>query len=139
MEWRVHLARRRPGRAVLVLALALAVGALALFLFRHVASALLAVGLLVAAVGEFLFPLAHRLTREGAEVRGPFYWRRIAWTEVKRVHVGEEEVKLSPLAHGGPREAFRGVVLRCEGNRDEVLAAVRQLRDAAARDRPDAG
>jgi hypothetical protein len=107
--------------------------------FRHPIPALVAAALLALALGDFLFPVRYRLSAAGAEARGVGHWRRIAWEEVKRVYVGEEEVKLSPLAHGGPREPFRGVLLRCQGNREAVLAAVRQFRDAAARDRPDPG
>jgi hypothetical protein len=131
LEWRVHLAARQPGRSAGALLAVVLAGVSAFILFQHAASALLAAGLILAAVGEFLFPVTYRLTAEGAEARGPLHWRRIAWTEVKRVYTHEEEVKLSPLAHGGPREPFRGVLLRCNGNRDEVLAAIRTFREAA--------
>lgn len=132
LEWRVHLAARQPGRAVLAVALAVVVGAWALYLFGSPGTAVAATGLLIGAIGEFLFPVTYRLTPEGAEARNPFYWRKIAWGEVRRVYSGPEAVKLSPLPYGGPREAFRGVVLRCEENREAVLAAVERYRDAAA-------
>jgi hypothetical protein len=124
LTWRVHLARRQPGRAAAAIAAALAAGAWAYVLFGSPLPALAAAGLLVASVGEFLFPIVYRLTPEGAEARNLFAWRKIAWREVRRVYTGEDAIKLSPLAHGGPREAFRGVLLRCEENRDAILAAV---------------
>jgi hypothetical protein len=131
LEWCIHLARREPAKAVVVVGLALISGALGLALFHNWLFALFAAGVLIAATGEFLFPVRYRLTAEDAELRGPFSWRRIRWTEVKRVYAANEEIKLSPLAHPGPREAFRGVLLRCEGNRDRVLDAIRRFRDAA--------
>lgn len=131
-EWTVHLAARWPGRALLLsLAIALA-AAWAAFVFGHVLALLATAGLLMASVSEFLFPVRYRLTPEFAEARGPVYWRRIAWSDVKRVYVGEREIKLSPLKHGGPREAFRGVVLRLEGDLEPTRAAIRRFRERAA-------
>ena len=132
LEWRVHLARRQPGRAVLAVLVALAAAAWAGLLFQSLAAAVVTFAVLVGAVGDFLFPLTFRLSREGAEARGPFSWRRILWADVKRVYAGEGEVKLSPLEHGGRREAFRGVLLRCADNQEAVLAAVRDCRDAVS-------
>jgi hypothetical protein len=136
-EWRVHLARRHPGRAAGAVGLALGAGAAAYVSFGALAPALVSGGLVLAAAGEFLFPTTYRLTAEWAEVRNPFGWRRIAWKEVKRVHSGKEEIKLSPLAHAGRREAFRGVLLRCEGNQPAVLEAIDRFRNAATGARAD--
>jgi hypothetical protein len=139
LEWRVCLATRQPARAVATVLVVLAAAGWAWYLFGSPVAAGVTAGLLLGAVGDFLFPVRYRLTAEGAEARGLFSWRRIAWTEVKRVYVAEQEIKLSPLAHAGPRESFRGVVLRCAANREAVLDAVRQLRAACARpDLPDA-
>ena len=134
LEWTVHLARRRPRQAAATAILVLAVSVWAFFLFHSLVPAAATAFLLTGAVGEFLFPIRFRLSPEGAEARGLVSWRRIAWTEVKRVYAGKEEIKLSPLEHGGRREAFRGVLLRCDENRDAVLAAVERFRDAASRD-----
>ena len=133
----MHLATHRPDRAVVVAAAALAVGALAQFLFRNPVMTAFSIAVLFAATADFLFPIRYRLNAEGAELRNLHNWRRIAWTEVKKVYTGEREIKLSPLEHGGRREAFRGVLLHCPENRDEVLAFVRRHRDAAAQ--PDPG
>lgn len=136
-EWTVHLAARRPGRALLLaLAIALA-GAWALFVFGHLLAPLATTGLLVGAVSEFLFPVRYRLTPEFAEARGPLYWRRIAWADVRRVYIGEGEIKLSPLKHGGPREAFRGVVLRLEGPSEPIQEAIRAFRSRVPPREPD--
>jgi hypothetical protein len=133
LEWRVHLARQQPGRAAGAVAAILLASAAALWLFASPGFALVTGGLLLAATGEFLFPTTYRLTASGAEARNPFGWRKITWKEVKRVYAGNEEIKLSPLAHGGPRESFRGVLLRCAGNHEAVRSAVHRFHDAATR------
>lgn len=131
LEWSVWLAKRDPVRAAGTVLLALAAGGLAAYVFRSPVAAVVAAALLLGAVGEFLLPVEYRLTAEGAEARNLCYWRKIAWTEVKRVALGEEGIKLSPLACDSPREAFRGVLLRFAGNRQDVIAAVQRFRDAA--------
>lgn len=135
LTWTVHLAARQPGRAVLVAAVILLTGAWAGYTFQSPIGFLMGAGLLTAAVSEFLLPVRYRLTAEYAEARGPLYWRRLEWAEVKRVYVGKQEIKLSPLRHGGPREAFRGVVLRTQDDPEPVLRAVRRFRQA--RETPD--
>jgi hypothetical protein len=131
LEWRVHLARRQPARAVAAAGIALAAGIWAFALFHSFSLAIAAAGLLVAAVGEFLFPISYRLTPEAAEARNLVCWRRLAWADVRRIDLGDEGIKLSPLRCGGRGEAFRGVLLRCDANRELVLAAVQRFRDAA--------
>src|SRR5688572_13193033 len=90
LEWRVWLARRQPGRAAAVIGIVALVVAAGLSLFRSPLMALAGAALLMGAVGEFLFPTRYRLTAAGAEVRNLVFWRRLAWTEVKRVYAGED-------------------------------------------------
>lgn len=134
LEWRVHLLRERPAGGAAVLAAAALAGVWGYGLFQHPLASMVGAGLVLASVGEFVFPLYCRLDADGAEVRNPFAWRKIAWKDVRRVYAGEGGVRLSPLPHGGVREAFRGVLLRCRGNREEVLQAVRRFRHAARND-----
>jgi hypothetical protein len=132
LQWTVHLAVHQPQKAVILAGAALGVAYLAWLLFRNPVMCLFAAMVLMAATADFLFPIRYKLNSEGAELRNLHNWRRIAWGEVKKVYTGEREIKLSPLEHGGRREAFRGVLLHCPENRDEVLAFVRRHRDAAA-------
>ena len=131
VEWEVWLARRQPVRALVVLGVILLAAAGALLLFRTALAPVATVMVLAGAVAEFLLPTRYRLAATGAEARNLLFWRRIEWREVKRVYSGKEEIKLSPLPNGGPREAFRGVVLRCERNRELVLETIRKFRDGA--------
>ncbi len=126
LEWRVHLAAREPRRAALLIAVVASASMGSAFLFRHPLPGAAALLLLLGATGEYLFPITYRLTTVGAEMRNLFAWRRIAWADVRRIYRSGDEVKLSPLRHGGRREAFRGVHLRCEGRQERVLEVVRR-------------
>lgn len=124
----MHLACVRPRKTALALGLVTGAAAWSIVLFGNLTAPAATVVLLVGALAEYLFPIRYRLTREGAEARGPFYWRKIAWQEVRRVYVGEQEIKLSPLPLPGPREGFRGVLLRCPDNQEPVRELVEQFR-----------
>jgi hypothetical protein len=125
LEWRVHLAAREPGRAALVWLIVAAAGCWAVFLFQHLVPGLITVLLLTGAAGEYLLPVTYRLTTVAAEARNPLMWRRMAWSDVRRIYATGDTVKLSPLKYGGRREAFRGVLLRCADNQPAVLEAIR--------------
>lgn len=125
VEWRVHLARRQPLRVAMVALAAVVVAVAAMQTPGGSGAALAGVALIVASAGEFLFPIRYRLTEKGAESKNPFGWRQIDWGDVKRVYVGPGSVKLSPLRHGGPREAYRGVTLRAGD--DMPLERLREL------------
>jgi hypothetical protein len=131
LEWRVHLARNEPRKAAgAVLAAVLAAGA-AWLLFANPLLALAAAAAVIGAVAEFLFPIRHRLTAEGAEVRYGLSCSFIAWRQVRKCYLFPDGVKLSPLGKPGRLEVFRGVFLRFADNRDQVLDFVQQARHAA--------
>ena len=136
--WSVHLARHAPARTAALWAVSCFFGGWSAFVFAHPVAFIMTAGLLVASTSEFLFPVRYRLTADFAEARGPLFWRRIAWSEVKRVYVGKGEVKLSPLKHGGPREAFRGVVLRLDTDPKALLPTIKRLRESAPAKETDA-
>lgn len=133
IEWRVWLVAARPGTGALLVTFVAAVGTAAAWSAGSWPLGAATIALLTAATGEFLFPVRYRITPEYAEAWNPVHWRRIAWREVRTVWIGQSEVRLSPLAHRGPRDAFRGVLLRT-GDRwtlDELRAVVARYRGAA--------
>lgn len=142
LRWRVHLARRRPGWAGLVVVAT----AISMLLCWHLFGSLLFVlctGLaLVGATAEFLFPIHYYLGPDGAESRNLHNWRRIAWTDVQKAYLLDDAVKLSPLRLPTRLEPFRGVLLRFgeePGTKEAVLDAVREFRERAGRDADRAG
>lgn len=130
--WTIHLAARRPGRAVaavLVIVLALfGVAALAPREWGTIGTALavvVAAVLLLGAIAEFLLPVTYTLDGDGAHVRmlGRRH-RLLPWRRVRRVYLRQNELTLSPRATRGWMDQYRGVSLRTF-DRDAVLAQVR--------------
>lgn len=135
--WSVHLAARRPGRAVVVLLVILfalfGVAALVPHSWNAAGRILLVVLsaiLLLGSIAEFLLPVTYTLDEAGAHAR---YWgshRVISWARVRRVYLRSDGIHLSPLAARSWADAYRGVTLRTPA-RDAVLAQVRDWLDDA--------
>lgn len=110
IEWKVHLARERPGGLFLV-AFVVVLAAL-LGLLKGPAYALLGPALIVLWVLDFLLPVAYRLTEEGVEVRQLVPRSSLLWKKVKRCVKTKEGIFLSPFSKPCRLDAYRGVFLR---------------------------
>ncbi|MGC8666847.1 MAG: hypothetical protein ACP5VE_01855 [Chthonomonadales bacterium] len=136
LEWRVHLFRRDPRRALAIPAAA----ALAAFLGYGItgswALSLLGVLLIAGAASEYLFPISYRLTTEGAYAAYGLTRLQMEWRRVRRVLDAEGRMKLSPFHHATPLENVRGIVLWCApegspGCHSQVRAIVLEQVEAA--------
>ena len=112
--------------------MALAAAACAVLALAILSSPVLALGsifVVAAATGEFLFPIHYRLGPEGAEMRHGLARRRMEWADVRKAYLLADGVRLSPFDYPSRLEAYRGILLRFEENRDAVVEAVRRYRD----------
>jgi hypothetical protein len=124
IEWTVHLARRNPRKAATAVGvIALGAGA-AWWGFQSSVAGVLSLFLLLASVSDFLFPVRFRLTEEVVEAAGLLFRRRMKWSDIRRVVPDDLGVKLSPLPRPSRLEAYRGIYVWFEGNRDEVVACI---------------
>ncbi|NLC57190.1 MAG: hypothetical protein GX774_10165 [Armatimonadetes bacterium] len=112
LQWRVHLARRRPAALVPLLLVLTAALVLAHAVFRHPLPVALTALVLLSAVAEYLLPVVYRLTPSGVTRRNGLSYTVLEWERVRRVQMDDDGVKLSPLGTASPLEAFRGVYLR---------------------------
>jgi len=126
VRWRVHLARRRPARAVAAVLIVLGVAAAAYGIWAHPIAAALAGLLVFASVAEFLLPIHYCITPEGISCRNLLSARYLKWAEIKRCYHDAHGIKLSPLPRPSRLEAYRGVYLWLGDEADVVTAAVRR-------------
>lgn len=137
LTWRVHLLREQPRRLPRILAAVVCVFLLSLILFRSAWLALLPALATVFSLSEFLFPARYTLTMQSAKANFGLTTLEIAWRDVRHAYLAEDGIKLSPLTSRNARwEPLRGVFLRFgDGDKDEIIAAVRRLRDEAQADK----
>lgn len=123
--WTVHLARQRPGRAIVSLAM---IALVVVFIARWSGSALmtaLSALLLAGSISEFLLPVTYTLDPEGAHQRHWFSHRVLSWQRVHRVYMRPDGIKLSPLVVHSWVDSYRGIFLRTD-DRDAVLCTVQE-------------
>lgn len=134
LAWRVHPAASRPGALAATLLFIAAVSLLVQLALRTPWMTLVALGGLLFAAGEFLFPTHCALTPSGAVRRGLGGGRRVAWSDVRRVWVDTRGVRLSPLDEPSGLVHWRGLFLPLGEQREAALALVDRL--ASGRVRP---
>lgn len=125
MEWRVHLASKKPIQASAVLLLTFLVATLGGFWLGHPLAGIVTFVILAGALSDYLFPVSYRLTDKKAEAKGILGSQSIEWARVKKEGHDENGIKLSPFAHPTRLDAFRGVYLRIDDNRYEILKIIK--------------
>jgi len=128
LRWTVHLAPERPVK----LLCALGVVAFACFAAHWAIGVLGSLAVAVALVGslaDFLFPVTYEITSDRATCRMLLKRAEVQWRNVRRCYLDQTGVKLSPLDRRSRLEVFRGVYLRFNGNREQVIETVKAMRD----------
>ncbi|MEJ5169984.1 MAG: hypothetical protein WHU10_03265 [Fimbriimonadales bacterium] len=125
LEWEVRLWEREPRKRPALFAVVAATAVASGFAFGPVMGLLAAVFLLGSTM-EFWWPVRYRLDQNGASARVGVSVTAIEWSSVRRAILGEDGIKLSPLEKASRTAPFRGVYIRFNRNRDEVLGFVRR-------------
>ncbi|HET6452986.1 MAG TPA: hypothetical protein VFI02_01155 [Armatimonadota bacterium] len=130
LAWKVHLVRENPAK-VLLIAPVLVISLLVCYIFTH-SLVFMAVtfALLASSLADYLFPVRYEINERGASSRTLLRRTFVEWDRVRKYYLDDHGIKLSTLPRPGRLEAYRGLYLRFGGNRDEVIEAVRRMRDA---------
>ena len=83
---------------------------------------------MLGAMADFWFPISYEISSDGARCKMLLKSSEIKWNNVKRCYLDNDGVKLSPLDTLSRREAFRGIYLRFNGNKDTVIETVKSLK-----------
>lgn len=126
LEWSVWPAKEKPllslGLTVLLIAIWVAVG----YIYREAVWVLLAVILLLGAVAPFFVITRYRLDEEGVSIKRYVTTMKKRWEELRSYYPDKNGVLVSPFAKPSRLENFRGIYLRFGGNREKVLAVLKQ-------------
>ena len=127
LSWRCHPARRRPVRAALVAGLHVILGvAIALYTGSAPFAAVLTLVLFLSLSG-FFFPTSYRLTDQGVRVKTLVTTFERPWSTYRSHWPDRNGVLLSPFPGRSRLENFRGLFVRFDDNRDEVVAFVKRF------------
>lgn len=117
---------------MIVLMAAITGGLLGWFLSGTIWMAVIGFVVIIASLADFLLPVYYRLDEQSAKSRCGFIVSEIRWENVKRVVEGEDGIKLSPLEKPSRLSPFRGVFLRPNGNKQEILERIAYYREKHA-------
>lgn len=131
LEWRVHLVRAAPAKALAVAGAIVIAFAVGTWSFDTWVIGAVGALLVFSAAAEFMLPIRYRLSTEGAKSSYGLARLEIRWSSVRRVLDAGHSLRLSPMARRSLLDNLRGVELRFAaapnpGHRDEVVAIVRE-------------
>lgn len=92
--------------------------------FQSLYLTILAAAILVAAIAPFLFPTRYELDDWGIKERRLGRHRERAWTELRRMEIGQISVTLSPFRRASWMDRYRGLMVFFDGADREQLIAV---------------
>lgn len=130
LAWKVHLLREQPTKLLLVIPVAALSLVASRVFFGTFSFGFIALLLVMASLAEYVFPIRYQLDSQGAQARTLTGFTRIEWRRVKKYYLDDGGIKLSPLSRQTRLEAYRGVYLRFGNRRDDVMDAVKEIRDA---------
>ena len=126
LTWVVHPLRHQHNKTfILLCVLALT----ATFVYMSTASigwTFLGVLVLLFGVIDYLVPVTFKLTDKGVESRMLIYRRQRPWSMLRSFYTDKNGVLLSPFPTRSRLDTFRGLYIRFDGNREAVLAIVRE-------------
>lgn len=128
LVWTVRLYKRQPEKLIVIWAVAIVAAVAGYIYFKgNIFGALLGFTMIALSTTDFWLPLHFRVDGTGAHLRCGISVTSIEWDAVKRTYEVDNGIKLTPLEAPSRLEPFRGVRLRFDNNREEVLAALRTV------------
>lgn len=125
--WTVQLSKRNPGRLAVVALVALLAAVVGFWALRHPVGGLIGAAMIALSTADFWLPIRFQLTDTEVKRSIGFSHSALLWSDVAQVREDDLGAKLSPLRDPSSRlEAFRGIYLVFDGNRDAVMDRIQQ-------------
>lgn len=126
LEYSVHQLTQNPRKSALVGGL-LAVFLILLWFFvipNNPTLLLVSIGVILASVSAFVFPMHYRLTEAGVEIRGVFIRDFKRWSRFQRYKAYPDAVQLLVSQRSIRGRIVKGTLIYFKDNRDEVMAII---------------
>lgn len=121
LKWIDH-PLKKSGKNLLIVLLFLIIAPIVVFFStRSIFFLFLSVIFLVGSLSTFFLPTAYELSETGIKVKFFFNTRRMEWGKYRSFYVDKNGVLLSPFEKPSRLENFRGIYLRFNQNKDEVI------------------
>ncbi|HVP36469.1 MAG TPA: hypothetical protein VMT04_05685 [Terriglobales bacterium] len=126
LKWIDH-PLKKSGKNLLIVVLFLVIGpTVVYFSTRSVFFLILSIIFLLGSLSTFFLPTTYELTENGIKVIFFFNTRQMEWGKYRSYYVDKNGVLLSPFEKPSRLENFRGIYLRFNQNKEEVVNFIQQ-------------
>jgi hypothetical protein len=126
LKWIDH-PLKKSGKNLLIVVLFLVIGpSVVFFSTRSIFFLFLSIIFLLGSLSTFFLPTTYELTENGIKVKFFFNTKQMEWGKYRSFYVDKNGVLLSPFEKPSRLENFRGIYLRFNQNKDEVVNFIQQ-------------
>ncbi|MGB2696742.1 MAG: hypothetical protein WBD28_02645 [Candidatus Zixiibacteriota bacterium] len=124
LKWRSHPFKRKKLTSLLVILCMVAVWISVYLTTFSVLMTVVSVIILLGALSPFFLPTDYELTSDKIKVRFFFSQKEKEWSFYRSFYVDKKGVFLSPFERPSRMENFRGIYIRVDQNKDQVVEFV---------------
>ncbi|OGC78757.1 MAG: hypothetical protein A2145_03475 [candidate division Zixibacteria bacterium RBG_16_40_9] len=126
VKWVVHPLKKNKKKTFLLVLILIVVWGSVYWYTLSLGYLLLAIFILVASLSAYFFPTVYELTKEKVTVKYVATRKEKTWDFFRSFYADKNGVFLSPFPKPSRLENFRGLYLRYNDNKEEVLNFVRE-------------
>jgi hypothetical protein len=137
LEWVSHPAKRNIRTTVIVTVFLALLLVVIYFMTYSVWFTVLGFMILYGALASFYFPTRYKFSEKELTIKTTLQTLKKQWSQYRSYYPDKNGVLLSPFVRPTRLENFRGIYIRFEKNRDEVVAFVRMMLDRGKPKEPE--
>lgn len=127
LEWTVHPLKANWKVSIALIAFLIAINITIYFSFEGITFLFLSVVFLFGSLSSYFLPTTYILNNEGITVKSIFRKSTRNWNYFKSYYPERKGVFLSPFPQPSRLENFRGLFVRFNNNRTEVMEFIKQM------------
>jgi hypothetical protein len=126
LTWTSHPFKKNKRNTILVILFIILAPVIIFISTNSLFFLLLSLVILLGSLASFFFPTTYELSPNKIKVKFFINTRETEWGKYRSFYVDKNGVLLSPFAKPSRLENFRGIYLRFEQNKDEVVDFIKQ-------------
>jgi len=121
LKWIDHPLKKRGKNLLIVVLFLIMAPTVVFFSTKSIFFLFLSIIFLLGSLSTFFFPTTYELSEDGLKVKFFFNTRKMEWGKYRSFYVDKNGVLLSPFEKPSRLENFRGIYLRFNQNKEEVI------------------
>ena len=126
LKWIDHPLKKSWKNLLIVVLFLMVAPAVVFFSTKSLLFLFLSIVFLLGSLSTFFLPTTYELSEDSIKVKFFFNTRKMEWGKYRSFYVDKNGVLLSPFEKPSRLENFRGIYLRFNQNKDEVVNFIKQ-------------